>query len=312
MRKIFFSLVLVVAIGGLTYVLTRNESDSITAKAECRVLESGSALIPAGTFKMGSEAFYPEEGPVREIELPAFRIDVHEVTNRQFSEFVNETGYITNAERKPDPALHPDIPVDQLVAGSAAFKLSFDSKVAGRWHFIPDANWRQPEGPGSSIEGLMDNPVVHIAYADALAYAKWAGGDLPTEAEWEYAARGGLESAQYSWGDVAPDNMPTPMANTWQGVFPLLNTAKDGFYGSSPVGCYELNGYKLADMTGNVWEWVKQDDPANQAKNLGLVKGGSYLCAENYCQRYRPAARHPQELDFSTNHIGFRVVYREG
>lgn len=312
MHKIFFSFLLVLLIVGLAYVLTRNQSEDNIASAECALVETGIAAIPAGTFKMGSEAFYPEEGPVKTVELAAFGLDVHEVTNRQFKKFVDETGYLTNAERKPDPKLHPGIPVEQLIPGSAVFQLSFDSQVAGRWHFIPEANWRQPAGPGSSIDEQMDNPVVHIAYADALAYAQWAGGDLPTEAEWEYAARGGLESAQYSWGDVAPDNMPTPMANTWQGVFPLLNTAKDGFYGSSPVGCYELNGYKLADMTGNVWEWVKQDDPAEQAKNLGLVKGGSYLCAENYCQRYRPAARHPQELDFSTNHIGFRVVYREG
>ncbi len=310
MQKILISLILALAIAGFAYLLTSNATDTQVKQANCEPLTSTSVLIPGGTFKMGSEAFYPEEGPIRDVEVSAFRIDVHEVTNRQFMKFVKQTGYVTNAERTPDPALHPTIPVEQLVAGSAAFKLSFDSKVAGRWHFIPDASWRQPEGPGSSIDEMMDNPVVHITYADALAYAQWTGGDLPTEAEWEYAARGGLESAQYSWGDVAPDEMPIAMANTWQGVFPVLNTAKDGFYGSSPVGCYELNGYRLADMTGNVWEWVKQEDSASQAKNLGLIKGGSFLCAENYCQRYRPAARHPQELDFSTNHIGFRVVYR--
>ena len=184
--------------------------------------------------------------------------------------------------------------------------MSLGENTAGRWRFIEGASWKAPDGPGSNILKTLDHPVNHIAYADALAYAKWAGGDLPSEAQWEYAARGGLDGAIYDWGDVEPDKQDLPRANTWQGIFPVINRASDGYLASAPVGCYEPNGYGLYDMTGNVWEWVKDSNP--QA-NQGVIKGGSFLCADNYCRRYRPAARHPKELDFSTNHIGFRVVY---
>ena len=279
-----------------------------TRSSECDNTILGERIrIDGGTFKMGSEDFYPEETPIRSVNVAPLWISTHEVTNRQFLAFVRETGYITMAERKADPALHPDIDVGKLVAGGGVFQLSKASPAAGRWVFVEGASWRSPIGPGSEITDLMDYPVVQVAYEDALAYARWVGGDLPTEAEWEFAARGGLVGAVYEWGDEKPDAANTPRANTWQGIFPILNTGADGFVGAAPVGCYAPNGYGLYDMTGNVWEWVKSSDKEN---NVGIVKGGSFLCAENYCRRFRPAARHAQELDFSTNHIGFRVVFR--
>lgn len=257
---------------------------------------------------MGASNFYPEERLVRQETLEAFFIEAHEVTNRQFASFVEATGYVTVPEKAPDPAAHPEIPKELLVAGAAVFEMSLTDNSAGRWRFVEGAYWRAPEGPGSDISNRMDHPVVQIAYQDALAYAEWVSGDLPTEAEWEFAARGGLDGADYEWGAAKPDALETPRANTWQGIFPVINSGVDGFLSTAPVGCFEANGYGLHDMTGNVWEWVKDVSPG---ANSGLIKGGSYLCAENYCQRYRPAARHAQELDFSTNHIGFRVVFRD-
>lgn len=289
---------------------TDGAADGAGAKAGCLPQGAPRRLsLSGGSFMMGSKKFYREEAPVREVFVDPFEIDAHEVTNRQFKAFVDATGYVTLAERPPDPALHPDIPADRLAPGSAVFVMGGDDRDAGIWEFREGANWREPLGPGSGLDGKMDRPVVHVAYEDALAYADWAGGDLPTEAEWEYAARGGLDGADYAWGDVEPDDMPAPPANTWQGIFPFINMGTDGYAGLAPVGCYAANGYGLYDMMGNVWEWVKDADPD---RNQGLIKGGSYLCAENFCRRYRPAARYPQELDFSTNHIGFRVVYRSG
>ncbi len=256
---------------------------------------------------MGSNRAYPEERPVRTKAIPAFKILSHEVTNGEFKAFTQATGYITLAERAPDPALHPGISKDKLVAGSAVFVSPLESKSPGWWDFRVGANWQRPLGPQDSEAIDMDKPVVHIAYADALAYAVWRGGDLPTEAEWEYAARGGLNGQTYAWGEVPPGEGP-PRANTWQGAFPFQNKAEDGFKGLAPPACYPPNGYGLYDMTGNVWEWVKG---ADTGLNRGTIKGGSFLCAPNYCARYRPSARQPQELDFSTNHIGFRIVMRE-
>jgi len=285
------------------------ETPAARARASCLAAGTDAReALPGGRFRMGSEDFYAEEGPVRDAEVGPFSIDAHEVTNRQFKAFVDATGYITVAERNPDPALHPDIPASQLVPGSAVFVLTVADQNGGFWRFEKGATWRAPKGPGSAIDALMNYPVVHVAYEDALAYARWAGGDLPTEAEWEFAARGGLDGAPYAWGNEKPDDAPSPRANTWQGIFPVINSAADGYAGAAPVGCYPPNAYGLYDMSGNVWEWVKDSAPD---RNEGLIKGGSYLCAENYCQRYRPAARQPQELDFSTNHIGFRVVYRD-
>lgn len=255
---------------------------------------------------MGSDNHYSDEGPVRTFTLAPFKIDPFEVTRAQFQEFIKATGYVTVAERKPDPALHPNIPEDKLVAGSAVFSMAVGDSQAGRWQFVPGAAWDKPDGSQSKIAAEMNHPVNHIAYEDALAFAVWAGGDLPSEAQWEYAARGGLDGAAYEWGDVEPDQMDIPRANTWQGIFPVINRADDGYVGTAPVGCYEPNGYGLYDMTGNLWEWTKDSDLTS---NQGIIKGGSYLCASNYCRRYRPAARQNQELDFSTNHIGFRLVY---
>ena len=263
--------------------------------------------LPGGEFSMGDARGYPEERPVRTVSVEPFAIDRTEVTNRRFREFIDATGYVTLAERRPDPLLHPDIPPERLVPGSAVFVAPLGSGSPQWWRFVEGAHWRAPEGPGSSIQDRLDHPVVHIAYEDARAFARWAGGALPTEAQWEYAARGGLASARYEWGEEHPDK-GAPKANTWQGAFPLQNSGADGFVGTAPVGCYAANGFGLHDMTGNVWEWTStQFNPEDD--NAGTIKGGSYLCAENYCRRFRPAARHPHERDFSTSHVGFRVVY---
>lgn len=263
--------------------------------------------LPGGDYIMGSDEAYREERPARSVTVGAFSILSHEVTNREYKAFVDATGYVTVAEQVPDPALHPDIPKDKLKAGSAMFVSPLESKTPGWWEFREGANWKHPEGKNVNTSLDMDSPVVHVAYPDALAYAKWRGGDLPTEAEWEYAARGGLEGQIYAWGNSFPEKGEPARANTWQGAFPLQDTATDGFKGLAPIACFESNGYGLYDMTGNVWEWVKD---ADAQANRGTIKGGSFLCAPNYCARYRPAAKQPQELDFSTNHIGFRIVTR--
>lgn len=265
-------------------------------------------LLDGGTFKMGSRDMYPEERPVRSASVTSFAISSTEVTNREFAAFVTETGYLTTAEQTPDPTLHQEIAPDDLVAGSAVFVSPLVSGSRQWWQFVPGANWRAPEGPGSTVTERLDHPVVHVSYADALAYADWAGGDLPTEAEWEFAARAGLDGARFEWGNEPPEQ-GAAKANTWQGMFPLEDTAADGHAGTAPVGCYPANAFGLYDMTGNVWEWTHGQFNAADP-NSGLIKGGSYLCADNFCRRYRPAARHPQERDFSTSHIGFRVVFR--
>ncbi|REJ83201.1 MAG: formylglycine-generating enzyme family protein [Acidobacteria bacterium] len=263
--------------------------------------------LPGGAFRMGADDGYPEEGPSREVEVAAFTIDSHEVTNARFAQFVDAEGHVTVAERDPDPALHPGIAPEELVPGSAVFLPPADG-AGGRWHFVAGASWRAPEGPGSDLEGRWDHPVVHVAYEDARAYAAWVGGRLPSEAEWEYAARGGLDGGRYAWGDGPPPERDPGRANTWQGEFPLSDEGADGHRGTAPVGCYPANGFGLHDMTGNVWEWTADRFDAGDP-NSGVIKGGSYLCAANSCRRYRPAARHPQERDFSTSHLGFRVVY---
>lgn len=291
---------------------------------------------------MGSDRFYPEEGPVRRVHVDPFWIDVAPVTNAQFAVFVTATGYVTLAEVTPDPRDYPGMPPELAKPGSAVFELTerpVDTSVPSWWHFRLGACWRAPEGPDSTIEGLEDHPVVHIAHADAAAYAAWAGKALPTEAEWEYAARGGLDGADYAWGDeVAPDGQM--LANYWQGLFPFVNQLTDGWLRTSPVGTYPPNGYGLRDMIGNVWEWTADwfsepkderkarrsccvpKNPRGGTRGASLVKGdpakiprkvlkgGSHLCAENYCQRYRPAARYPQPIDTTTGHVGFRCIRR--
>ena len=284
------------------------------------------AWIPGGSFRMGSEDFYPEEQPVRAASVEGFWMDLHPVTVAEFRRFVKATGYVTLAERVPDADAYPDADPSQLVPGSIVFRgtrgpVSLDDHDAW-WAYVPGASWRRPEGPGSDTYTRARHPVVHVAHEDALAYARWAGRALPTEAEWERAARGGIESATYAWGD---DPLPggRHVANTWQGEFPWRNSALDGHVGTSPVGAFPANGYGLFDVTGNVWEWTADefaqmgaDDGACCAPEHGggtarkVIKGGSHLCAPSYCLRYRPAARQGQAIDSSTSHIGFRCVLR--
>lgn len=286
--------------------------------------------IESGIFHMGSEEHYPEEAPVHTRSVEAFWIDRTPVTNVEFARFVAVTRYVTLAERQPRAEDFPDADPDLLVPGS----LVFDKPDAAAdpedglawWSYVPGASWRCPQGPGSSLEGLDDHPVVHIAFEDALAYATWAGKDLPTEAEWEFAARGGLDRAEFAWGDeLVPGGKH--MANTWQGRFPVENTAEDGYAGTSPVGAFPVNGYGLYDMIGNVWEWTNSHYRASHAEprpsacctavaragtaELKVLKGGSHLCAPSYCRRYRPAARQSQSIDTSSSHIGFRCVLRD-
>ncbi|MFC7045998.1 formylglycine-generating enzyme family protein [Halobacteriaceae archaeon GCM10025711] len=298
--------------------------------------------IPGGSFRKGSEEFYPEEAPVREVTVDGFWMNRTPVTNREFAAFVEDTGYVTVAERDPDPADYPGADADDLVPGSAVFE-SPDGPVDLRnpnqwWSYVPDANWRQPLGPESSVQDRMDHPVVHVAYEDAEAFAEWAGKTLPTEAQWERAARGGLDGKRFVWGD---DHVPDGrlMANTWQGEFPRENRRLDGYERTSPVGSFPANGFGLYDVAGNVWEWTRDwysDDPTadesaspacctptnprgtSEAQSVDprdptemprkVLKGGSHLCAPNYCFRYRPAARYPEPIDTSTNHVGFRCI----
>jgi len=255
--------------------------------------------IPAGRFVMGEDPRYPEEGPAREVAVSRFAMDVHEVTNAEFAAFVDATGYSTLAEQDPQPL--PGAPPEMLEPGSAVFQVP-TSDNPNWWRWVVGANWQQPEGPGSSIEGREEFPVVQIAYADALAYAAWAGGMLPNEAQWEYAA-GANESAP-----AIPRNADgTPAANYYQGIFPQRDLGEDGHEGRAPVGCFSPNMFGLYDMIGNVWEWTS--DPDRRAPGSAVIKGGSFLCAENYCARYRPSARQFQERGLGTNHIGFRLVY---
>ena len=283
--------------------------------------QAGMAWIPGGTFRMGSEAFYPEEAPVREVAVEGFWIDQHPVTVADFRRFAKATGHVTLAERPPDPADYPGADPELLVPGSLVFRptrgpIPLDDWKRW-WHWVPGANWRRPEGPGSDTYTRARHPVVHIAHADAEAYAEWAGKALPTEAEWERAARGGLDGATYAWGeDPAPDGRP--MANTWHGEFPWR-----GYRGTSPVGTFPANGFGLYDMTGNVWEWTADawttpdsagscchaDEPGAHIPRH-VIKGGSHLCAPSYCLRYRPAARQGEAIDSSTTHLGFRCVTR--
>jgi sulfatase modifying factor 1 len=292
--------------------------------------------IAGGEFTMGSNDFYREERPARRATAPRFWIDAHPVTNAQFAAFVDATGFVTLAERQPDPALYPDADPALLCPGSLVFTQPRTRVRLGDyrqwWAYVPGACWRHPQGPGSDLAGLADHPVVHVSFADANAYAQWAGKALPSEIEWEFAARGGLDGAVYPWGDeFAPDGRP--MANTWQGEFPWQNTVLDGYERTSPVKSFPPNGYGLYDVAGNVWEWTatryggslsngtsegKEPKscciPSGSAEALDIrhvVKGGSHLCAPSYCLRYRPAARQGQTLDTSTSHIGFRCVVRE-
>jgi formylglycine-generating enzyme required for sulfatase activity len=300
-------------------------------------------FVPDGAFRMGSDSHYPEEAPAHRVRMDGFWMDRTPVTNRQFSEFVQATGYVTFAEIPPDPKDYPGALPHMLYAGSLVFRPpagAVDLRDWSQWWtFLERADWRHPYGPTSTIDALDDHPVVHVAFADAVAYASWAGKELPTEAEHEYAARGGLDGADYAWGDeFAPGGRH--MANTWQGAFPHENLVEDGYERTSPVTSFPTNGYGLHDMIGNVWQWTCDwYTPRHQADaqkpccipenprsgretasydprqpNIKIprkvLKGGSHLCAPNYCRRYRPAARHAQPVDTSTSHVGFRCVLR--
>jgi formylglycine-generating enzyme required for sulfatase activity len=304
---------------------------------------SGMILIRGGAFAMGSNDHYPEEAPVHRVAVDDFWIDATPVTNAQFAAFVAATGHVTFAETAPRAEDYPGALPHMLKAGSLVFQKQ-KGEVDLRqpltwWAFTFGADWRHPQGPGSSIKGLDDHPVVHVAHADAAAYAAWAGKALPTEAEWEYAARGGLDGAEFAWGsELTPGGKH--MANTWQGKFPRQNLRSDGYERTSPVRAFPPNGYGVFDMIGNTWEWTDDwFEPGHRADEgkaccipqnprggrreasydpsqphiripRKVLKGGSHLCAPNYCQRYRPAARHPEPVDTSTNHVGFRCVVR--
>lgn len=325
----------------------KDNSTSLVPKVsyEPTAVPEGMVFIPGGVFSMGSERFYPEEAPVRSVSVQPFFMDATPVTNADFSEFVSETGYRTYAETPPDPKDYPGIDANLLTAGSLVFKMTEQpvdlTDPSQWWEWVPGADWRHPTGPESAIDDILDHPVVHVVHRDAVAYAAWAGKQLPTEAEFEFASRSGLEGRDYAWGDeLAPEGRHR--ANSWQGLFPYANTAEDGWVRTSPVRTFPSNSFGAFDLIGNVWEWTedwwsmpqkarkskpsacctvhnprggfraKSFDPAMPHIKIPrkVLKGGSHLCAPSYCQRYRPAARHPQAIDSSTSHIGFRCVIR--
>jgi formylglycine-generating enzyme len=305
--------------------------------------------VPGGGFWMGSTEFYPEEGPVHRVAVDGFWMDEHPVTVAEFRRFVKETGHATTAEVAPDPADYPGAESEDLVPGSLVFHPT-DGPVPlndfrNWWTWTPGADWRHPEGPGSNVGGRDRHPVTQVSFFDASTFSQWAGKALPTEAEWEFAARGGLERARFAWGDEELVR-GRRQANTWQGRFPWENLLDDGFAGTSPVGRFPPNPYGLLDITGNVWEWTLDYFSADHEHSVGagsgknvtpsdsccvphnprvteyrgldgdegyprrVVKGGSHLCAPNYCLRYRPAARQGQTEETSTGHLGFRCIVR--
>jgi sulfatase modifying factor 1 len=302
------------------------------------------AWIPGGTFRMGSDNHYIEERPAHKVSVDGFWIDKCPVTNERFAQFIADTGHVTFAEIPPNPADYPGALPHMLYAGSLVFHRPTGpvdrGDIGNWWSYDRGADWRHPYGANSSIDGLERHPVVHVTFADAEAFARWEGKQLPTEAEWEFAARGGLDGKPYAWGhEFMPGNRP--MANTWQGEFPYQNLMEDGYEGLSPVDAFPPNGYGLHDMIGNVWEWTTDwfvaRHPADAAKACcvpanprggkeadsfdprqpeiriprKVLKGGSHLCAPNYCRRYRPAARFPEPVDTSTCHVGFRCIVRQ-
>ncbi len=305
----------------------------------------GMVFVPGGTFRMGSDRHYPEEAPVHRVRLDGFWMDKAPVTNLQFAAFVEATGHVTFAEVAPDPEDYPGVLPHMIYPGSLVFRSPLGSVEINDWSqwwvYLRGADWRHPSGPESTIFNLMDHPVVHVSFADARAYANWAGKELPSEAEFEYAARGGLDGADYAWGDeLTPGERH--LANTWQGHFPHENLAEDGYERTSPVNAFPANAYGLHDLIGNVWEWtddwysprhraeaqkpccIPQNprggreatscDPAQPEIRIPrkVLKGGSHLCAPNYCRRYRPAARHAHPIDTAAGHIGFRCIIRRG
>ncbi|HET9446015.1 MAG TPA: formylglycine-generating enzyme family protein [Steroidobacteraceae bacterium] len=297
--------------------------------------------IPGGTFLMGSDNHYPEEAPAHKVRVDGFWMDEHTVTNSDFQKFIEATGYVTHVERPVNAADYPGAQPEMLKPASVVFEPPrgrVDMRNAYNWWtYVAGADWRHPRGPRTSLKGIWDHPVVHVGFEDAEAYARWSGKELPTEAEWEFAARGGLEGAEFVWGDqLTPGGRI--LANTWQGDFPHQNLLSDGYAWTSPVGAYPPNGYGLYDMAGNVWQWTtdwyqehksieggccgthnprggimeNSHDPRQPKLAIPrkVIKGGSYLCAPNYCRRYRPAARMAQPIDTATCHLGFRTILR--
>ncbi|KQV79634.1 formylglycine-generating enzyme family protein [Rhizobium sp. Root1220] len=303
---------------------------------------NGMVWIPGRTYLMGSNRHYPEEAPAHPVYVDGFWIDEVPITNRRFKEFVDATKYVTFAETVPDLRQYPGALPEMLRPGSLVFhqpKRVNGPDISQWWTLKFGANWRRPFGGLSDLRGKLDHPVVHVAYCDAKAFTDWAGLDLPTEAEWELAARGGLDDAEFAWGnELMPGGIA--MANTWQGVFPTQTTKRSGQDRTSPVRTFPPNGYGLYDMIGNVWEWTSDywsarhslpsarscclpENPRNGDVDASydprqpdiriarrVLKGGSHLCAPNYCRRYRPSARHAEPEDTSTSHVGFRCVKR--
>lgn len=319
----------------------KTRQSSSRERAELEPPDAGMVWIPGGTFRMGSDQHYPEEAPPHPVRVDRFWMDRHTVTNAEFRKFVEATGHVTLAEKPANAADYPGAKPELLVPSSVMFKKA-PGPVDLRnpyswWIYTPGANWRHPRGPGSTLQGLWKHPVVHVAFEGAEAYAKWAGKELPTEAEWEFAARGGLDGAEFTRGDeLIPGGKH--MANTWQGEFPWQNLQEDGYEWTAPVGSFARNGYGLFDMAGNVWEWTTDwyqehgqiqhacctmENPRGGKREGScdprmadvriprrVMKGGSYLCALNYCRRYRPAARMAQPSDTATCHLGFRCIVR--
>jgi sulfatase modifying factor 1 len=321
-RKVFAAIFHLIIVLGLLI----GASGPAQAKTLCKsysglphkfpVRQAGMKLVPAGHFLMGSDKDYPEELPMRKVSVASFWMDRHEVTNAEFAAFVAATSYLTTAEKPLPPDIYPGLADEYRLPGSMVFVIPeapMQQYIPSMWwKFTAGANWRHPAGPGSSISGRDAEPVTQVSWQDAMAYAKWRGHDLPTEAEWEWAARGGTKTAS----TAAP-----PDANIWEGVFPYFDAANDGYHGTAPVGCFKPNHYGLYDMIGNVWEWttdIYQSDqmdimPAQLPPGLPeqrVIKGGSWLCSPSFCGRYRPSARQPGETDLGSNHIGFRTVLR--
>jgi formylglycine-generating enzyme required for sulfatase activity len=292
---------------------------------------AGQAFIPGGTFRLGAAGQLPEEQAAAGVRIRPFCLQTHEVTNREFGAFVAATGYRTVAEQPLSQEQFPELSAAERRPGSVVFRPPAESgpvEELSWWQWIPGADWRHPEGPESTIADREEHPVVHVALEDAEAYARWAGGALPSEAQWEFAARGGLKDQVFSWGNTWKPGL----ANTWQGEFPRRDSAEDGYAGTAPVGSYPANGYGLFDMTGNVWEWTSDwyrpdhgeaaghmdphmsqaamsFDPREPGVSKHVIKGGSFLCSPNYCSRYRPAAREAESPDTGTAHIGFRLAF---
>jgi len=319
-----FAMKFLSVMAGLALVACQSGDDEPSAKRTMQIAPAHWVSLPGACYKMGDSRIYPEEGPVTQVCVKPFEIRSHEITNAEFAEFVRATGYKSRAERGWS-ADEPGGPGVEMAPGSAVFVPPDGRPQAMNWWQLTDgANWKKPFGPDGA-DAVPTHPVVHLTRDDAMKYAGWAGGRLPSEAEWEYAARGGLDGELMAWSE-AENKALQDQANTWQGIFPIRNTADDGHTGLAPAGSYPANGFGLFDMIGNAWEWTSSTyypahDPGEAVENhpegydpvqlnipVGVIKGGSFLCARSYCYRYRPAARQPQDLIFGTSHIGFRIV----